>query len=286
MYSIKRFSSLTTTENKKDKKSRSKSNASSSRKDIKTGLGVTGAATGVSVLGVLSAMNPNKGLHDEKILNNLMKQAKDKDISVIYGTPSAADLGMKSHMDQFMGNIKDSGLKFEDLPKDVQDAIKNKKKIILKGNDRAEVFAHELGHHQFFDTKVGRALGGKAYMAGTSGKLTGLGLGASFASGVNAARNEKNGTKENVLSKNAAWLVPVVKDAPMLINEGAASTNAIRNLKKMGVKGKDLRKSAGALTLAGSTYLAKTGGEIGLNYISRGLGKKVGKNYYKGENKK
>jgi hypothetical protein len=126
---------------------------------------------------------------------------------------------------------------------------------------RASLLSHELGHAQDFEARkfprlrnIGdsaASLGGT--LAGISGEISGR--------------------------PGLAAIGTLLREAPTLVNELAASTNAMRALKEHGMSEEDLRKVRNSLLLAGGTYGTAAAASVGGAALSAHLTRRIGKSF-------
>lgn len=274
MYRIKRFNEGT------DKKNEG---SGGKKLIIGGGSGLVGSLLGEVVAGKLLRRSP---VDDEgvKMTKDLIKDARSNGIvakNSITDLGYSADFRDESIRNHVINKLKSQGVSLEELKKSkpsLYEAIANKKPLVVSSSNNPAIIAHELGHVDFGGTKIGKKFQGKFLYDTLSRGLPQLGVhGASFASGINSAIRKSKGEDEGLISKNAAWLGPVLTSTPMLVSEFEASRRGINRLKKLGASKALIAKSKKDLALAGASYLAETGSRVGLNYLIRGVGKIAGK---------
>lgn len=151
--------------------------------------------------------------------------------------------------------------------------------IIDKGYKRGDIFSHELGHGHYYEKEGSKKLGGVLHKLRGNKVINhaGLGLAGSLASGINAARHEKNGTEEEKISKYGYLVQPGVRNISLVGSEAAASHKGMKLLKKHGASKKVLKESRGNLGKALGTYAGLAAFDLGTNVAARGLGKYIGR---------
>lgn len=150
--------------------------------------------------------------------------------------------------------------------------------IIDKDYKRGDILSHELGHGHYYE-KGSKKLGGILHKIRHNrlSNNVGLGLAGSLASGINAARHEKNGTEEEKISKYGYLVQPGVRNIALVGSEAAASHKGLKLLKKHGASKKALKESRGNLGKALGTYAGLAAFDLGTNVAARGLGKYIGR---------
>lgn len=150
-----------------------------------------------------------------------------------------------------------------------------------------DVLAHELGHAHHSSKRSKSIVGKAAHKLITPAKLVGsASRTAGFISGLRSAKKKAEGKEEGVVNKNIAWALPTVSGGTVLIDEGAASHKALKDLKRLGaskaVRGLAKKRLGAAL----GTYGAHVAGQVATSLGLREAGKLVGKAVYRKKNKK
>jgi hypothetical protein len=151
--------------------------------------------------------------------------------------------------------------------------------IIDKDYKRGDILSHELGHGHYHKKEGSKKLGGVLHKLRGNKVInhTGLGLAGSLASGINAAKHEKNGTEEEKISKYGYLVQPGARNISLVGSEAAASHKGMKLLKKHGASKKALKESRGNLGKALGTYAGVAAFDLGTNVAARGLGKYIGR---------
>jgi hypothetical protein len=150
--------------------------------------------------------------------------------------------------------------------------------IIDKDFKRGDILSHELGHGHYFEDGS-KKLGGILHKVRMNKVVNnvGLGLAGSFASGMNAAKHEKEGTKEGKISKYGYLIQPGIRSTALVGSEAAASHKGLKLLKEHKASKKALKESRGNLGKALGTYAGVAALDLGANMGARGLGKYIGR---------
>ena len=242
--------------------------------DVKTGAALAGAGLAANSISASALENESlfKLKDGDKLLNSVKGKIKDNGLNLRKATA----------LEKIELNGKKNAF-YSPKTKEVVDAGLG---------HRAEILAHELGHHKVQTSK-------HRFVRGTQGSLgdisrvasmTGLGIAGSVAAGVaagkNAARKEAAGEKEGKLSKYGHYAVAVGSTLPMLASEAMASGHGLRILKKAGASKGDLARAAANLGVAGATYGSMAAINAGAGSIAKGLAKKSEMKKIERKNKK
>lgn len=158
-----------------------------------------------------------------------------------------------------------------------------------KHND-ADVLAHEIGHSNYLRSGRSKSIIGKAAHKGyqassiaTVSPIGHLGIAANgFHSGMKSAKLKAEGKKESTWNKVRAAAVPAALAAPLLVAEGKASLNGLKNMKKLGASKELMKESRKRLGAAWGTYAGQAAVKsIALGEGSRLAGKGIGSMIYK-----
>ena len=176
--------------------------------------------------------------------------------------------------------LRGSKVAFNNLGKDT--VIMGK----LKG---ADVLAHELGHSNYMRPGRSKSVIGKAahklspVSTGIRSRVSNVGSAINgFHSGIMSAKLKAEGNKESTWNKVKTSIVPVALAAPMLIAEGKASLNGLKNMKKLGASKELMEESRKRLGAAWGTYAGKALiNNIAAGEGSRLVGKGIGSIIYK-----
>ena len=170
------------------------------------------------------------------------------------------------------------------------------KDAVVLGKFRdADVLSHELGHANYLRPGRSKSIIGKAAHKGyqASGIVSlnpigKLGIAANgFHSGMKSAKLKSEGKKESTWNKVKASAVPAALAAPLLVAEGKASLNGLKNMKKLGASKELMKESRKRLGAAWGTYAGQTAVKnIALGEGSRLAGKGIGGLIYKDKKKK
>lgn len=162
-----------------------------------------------------------------------------------------------------------------------KDAIVVGKEGALSG---ADVVSHEIGHAQYMKKGRSKSVVGKAaHKLMTPSKLATSKAGSAafavhgFKSGVKSERLKQEGKKESTWNKVKSVALPAAAVAPLLIAEGKASANGIRNMKKLGASKKLLKESKRNLANAWGSYASCAAAPIVSGEVGRLAGKGYGK---------
>ena len=155
------------------------------------------------------------------------------------------------------------------------------KEVIDAGlGHKADILAHELGHHKVQTSKnpLVRATQGKAgniarIGAATGGTTLGSVLAGNYA-GKKAAEAEARGEKEGFGAKYGHMIAAGAANLPILASEAMASGHGLKELKKVGASKKDIAKAAGNMALAGLSYAGIAGANVGMAQYAKGVSKK------------
>ena len=281
-------------------------------KDAGLVAGSVGLATGGNLLGDKVTEMSGKYLINSKltakdkdaIKKKLLEKAKKQGIKVIddpnfeNSAYTGGKLGKKLK-DGFAsvakklrktGN-KDSARNFiEEVNESSRSAFGSKKVIKSLGKDRillgkgnlseADVFSHELGHAQYMKPGRSKSIVGKAAHGLTPvSSISNLRVGqaASFAHGFQAGmkkeKNKQEGKKTNKWDKVRSVAVPAALAAPVLVAEGKASLNGLRNMKKSGASKELMKQSKKRLASAWGTYA----GQASKSVFAGGAGELAGR---------
>ena len=161
--------------------------------------------------------------------------------------------------------------------------------IIMGRFKDADVLVHELGHSNYQVSGRSKSIIGKAAHKGygvssiaTNTSIGKLGVAANgFHSGLKSAKLKADGKKESTWNKVRAAAVPAVLAAPLLVSEGKASLNGLKNMKKLGASKELMKESRKKLGAAWGTYAGGAVKNIALGKGSRLVGKGVGSLIYK-----
>ena len=161
--------------------------------------------------------------------------------------------------------------------------------VILGNNGGVDALAHELGHSNYLRSGRSKSIVGKVahklmpISSSTTNKLGRVAIAANgFQSGLESAKLKAEGKKESTWNKVKAAAVPAALAAPILIAEGKASLNGLKNMKKLGASKELMKESRKRLGAAWGTYAGKTAVKsIALGEGSRYVGKGIGSMIYK-----
>lgn len=260
-------------------------------------------------------MNSELKAHDAAdIKKKLIKGAKSQGIKVIEdeSTTNAAYVGAKAgkkirnglaavvkkvKKSQGSGRAKEF---LDQINQGAEQALPSKKMWKNLGKDavvvgkkgtlsEADVLSHEIGHAQYMKKGRSKSLIGKAshkLMAGSKLATSKVGAGVSavhgFKSGVKSEKLKREGKKESTWNKVKSVAVPALVTAPLLVAEGKASANGLRNMKKLGASKQLLKESRKRLGNAWGTYASGAASPI----VAGEAGRMAGKIYEKHRNKK
>lgn len=170
-----------------------------------------------------------------------------------------------------------------------------KDSIVMGKHNDADVLAHEIGHSNYLRSGRSKSIIGKAAHKGyqassiaTVSPIGRLGIAANgFHSGMKSAKLKAEGKKESTWNKVRAAAVPAALAAPLLVAEGKASLNGLKNMKKLGASKELMKESRKRLGAAWGTYAGQAAVKsIALGEGSRLAGKGVGSLIYKDKKKK
>ena len=165
--------------------------------------------------------------------------------------------------------------------------------VILGYNGGVDALAHELGHSNYLRSGRSKSIIGKVahklmpISSPTTNKLGRVAIAANgFQSGLESAKLKAEGKKESTWNKVKAAAVPAALAAPLLVAEGKASLNGLKNMKKLGASKELMKESRKRLGAAWGTYAGKTAVKsIALGEGSRYVGKGIGSIIYKDKKK-
>ena len=174
-------------------------------------------------------------------------------------------------------------------------AVSGKDKVVLDymGDESATLLSHELGHSQYLQPKRSKSILGKAAhrlheisQVASNSKFGTIGSAINGVhSGLKEERNKSEGKKTSAWTKAKASLVPAALAAPMLIAEGKASLNGLKNMKKLGASKELLKNSKKTLGSTWSTYAGLGMKNVITGEGSRWVGKGLGKVLYNKDKK-
>lgn len=165
-----------------------------------------------------------------------------------------------------------------------------KDSIVMGKHNDADVLAHEIGHSNYLRSGRSKSIIGKAAHKGyqassiaTVSPIGHLGIAANgFHSGMKSAKLKAEGKKESTWNKVRAAAVPAALAAPLLVAEGKASLNGLKNMKKLGASKELIKESRKRLGAAWGTYAGQAAVKsIALGEGSRLAGKGIGGLIYK-----
>lgn len=175
-------------------------------------------------------------------------------------------------------------------------AVSGKDKVVLDymGDESATLLSHELGHSQYLQPKRSKSILGKAAhrlheisQVASNSKLGTIGSAINGVhSGLKEERNKSEGKKTSAWTKAKASVIPAALAAPMLIAEGKASLNGLKNMKKLGASKELLKNSKKTLGSTWSTYAGLGMKNVITGEGSRWVGKGLGKVLYNKDKKK
>lgn len=261
---------------KKSKKEESrKESKRKTRKDALIGAGVAGGGLAGNIAAINDLAGKESWVGNEKMHPGLKKENEQMWKKL---AEKAEAQGTKVHKVDSPATSHYSP-KASSLHKEV-----GKSGDYIRTGNSGEIFAHELGHSQYY--KKGRAkgvegaIGRGMHKASVPGRVLGsnpLGMAASFANGYHSGKKskklEREGKKESAWNKHKSWAVPAAIMAPVVISEGMASRKGYKMLKQAGASKEYLKQSRKTLAKAGGSYAGAAAFNVGLGQLGRAAGR-------------
>lgn len=211
---------------------------------VVTGTGMAAGGLGSAVIGGRRTLSQLSASPDQgEIYQKLKQQAKKK------GTEVYEDGGL-------MANYITDELAAKAIGAPVGSVH------VSGGLKRPSILAHELGH-----ASIGRTRLGKFIQNTPTGILGKLGRDPLIGGVIGAA----TGASENEKVRDLGKWAPLIVSAPNLAYEGGASLIGLRNLRRLGVKGKAFREAAKDMLSGFSTYAGGTALGTGAAHVGSGL---------------
>lgn len=156
----------------------------------------------------------------------------------------------------------------------------------IVSGDRADVFAHELGHSKHFKGRDGSRLGKIAHrLHGNHLPMIPLGIATGFSTGVASgmAEDDDNIRKSVKRLNTATGYLPAALTLTGLGAEIAATKRGLKALKSHGASKEYLEMAKKSLKQARNTYVGSSVLSLGSTVASRAAGKAVGRKIAKKE---